>query len=223
MPVADGIEVEFINAGHLLGSAYARIVVGGRTILFGGDLGRFGRPVLPDPALVTEADYLLVESTYGNRVHEQDDDGEHLARVVRETVDARRAVIIPSFAIGRVEELIYWVKRLEEEKRIPVLPVYVDSPMALAALGRYTARLHELDPELQPEERDEKAPLGRRGPAGAGRRSTPHARGASATCAHSARSASAPWRRARSRGSSSHRRRPRSSSRRAAWPPAAAC
>lgn len=161
MPVTDGIEVEFINAGHLLGSSYARIVTGGRTILFGGDLGRFSRPVLPDPAFVSEADYLLVESTYGNRVHEQDDDGEHLARVVRQTADRGGKLIIPSFAIGRVEELIYWVKRLEEEKRIPVLPVYVDSPMALDALARYTARLHELDPGLQPEERDEKGPLGK--------------------------------------------------------------
>ena len=62
--------MEFISAGHLLGSAYARIKTGGRTILFGGDLGRFGRPVLPDPTMVEHADYLLVESTYGDRVHE---------------------------------------------------------------------------------------------------------------------------------------------------------
>ena len=69
MPVATDVEVEFINAGHLLGSAYARVRTGGRTILFGGDLGRFNRPVLPDPTMMAEADYLLVESTYGNRVH----------------------------------------------------------------------------------------------------------------------------------------------------------
>jgi metallo-beta-lactamase family protein len=160
MPVADGIEVDFINAGHLLGSAFARVRIGDRTILFGGDLGRFGRPVLPDPVFVSEADYLLVESTYGNRVHAPDDEGEHLARVVRDTIARGGRLIIPSFAIGRVEELIYWLKRLEEEKRIPVLPVYVDSPMALEALARYTARLHELDPDMQPEKRDEKAPLG---------------------------------------------------------------
>ncbi|MBA3884443.1 MAG: MBL fold metallo-hydrolase [Acidobacteria bacterium] len=160
MPVAPGIEVEFINAGHLLGSAYARITTGGRTIVFGGDLGRFGRPVLPDPSFVPEADYLLVESTYGNRVHEKDDDGEHLARVIRATAERGGRVIIPSFAIGRVEELIYWLKRLEEDDRIPVLPVYVDSPMAVEALARYSARVNELDPDLQPESRDEKAPHG---------------------------------------------------------------
>ena len=158
MPVARGVDVEFINAGHLLGSSYVRMRVDGRTVLFGGDLGRFGRPVLPDPAPVSAADYLLVESTYGNRVHEQDDNGDRLATIVRETAHIGGKLIIPAFAIGRVEELIYWLRRLEAEKRIPVLPVFVDSPMAAAALARYTARVHELDPEMQPEETDDKAP-----------------------------------------------------------------
>ena len=160
MPVVPDIEVEFVNAGHLLGSAYARVRTGGRTILFGGDLGRFGRPVLPDPSTISEADYLLVESTYGNRVHEQDDNGAQLADVVTGTVARGGRIIIPSFAIGRVEELIYWLKRLEEEKRIPVLPVFVDSPMAIAALARYAQRVQELDPDMQPEASDEKAPHG---------------------------------------------------------------
>jgi metallo-beta-lactamase family protein len=160
MPVADGIEVDFINAGHLLGSAYARVRTGGKTILFGGDLGRFERPVLPDPTMVEEADYLLVESTYGNRAHENDDDGGRLADAVKATAERGGKVIIPAFAIGRVEELIYWIKRLEEQGRIPILPVFVDSPMAIEALSRYTERLHELDDDLQPEAHDEKAPHG---------------------------------------------------------------
>ena len=160
VPVADGVEVDFINAGHLLGSGYARIRTNGKTILFGGDLGRFSRPVLPDPTTVEEADFLLVESTYGNRVHEKDDDGERLAQVIKDTADRGGKVIIPAFAIGRVEELLYWIKRLEDEKRIPVLPVFVDSPMATEALARYSERVHELDPELQPEEHDQKAPHG---------------------------------------------------------------
>jgi len=160
IPVADGIEVDFINAGHLLGSAYARIRVNGKTILFGGDLGRFNRPVLPDPTMVDEADYLLVESTYGNRIHERDDDGERLAQVVKATFERGGRIVIPAFAIGRVEELIYWIKRLEEQKRIPVMPVYVDSPMAVTALGRYTERVNELDEDLQPEATDEIAPHG---------------------------------------------------------------
>ena len=160
MPVAAGIEVDFINAGHLLGSAYVRVRTNGKTILFGGDLGRFGRPVLPDPTMVNEADYLLVESTYGNRIHEKDDAGEKLAGVIRDAAERGGRVIVPAFAIGRVEEVIYWIKRLEDEKRIPVLSVFVDSPMALDALARYTERVNELDAELNPEQRDDKAPHG---------------------------------------------------------------
>ena len=149
VPVVPGLEVEFINAGHLLGSAYARAHVGGKTILFGGDLGRYGRPVLPDPSPVDGADVLLVESTYGDRVHEADDNGARLAGIINDALKRGGKIIIPSFAIGRVEEVIYWLKRLEQEKRIPVLPVYVDSPMAAGALQFYTERVNELDPDLK--------------------------------------------------------------------------
>jgi metallo-beta-lactamase family protein len=142
------VTVEFINAGHLLGSAYARIRIGDRTILFGGDLGRYGRPVLPDPSPIAEADVLLVESTYGDRLHVADDGGDRLAEIVNDTFKRGGKLIIPSFAIGRVEEVLYWLKRLEEEKRIPILPVYIDSPMAIGALQFYASRLHELDAEL---------------------------------------------------------------------------
>jgi len=160
MPVVPGMDVEFVNAGHLLGSAYARVRTADRTILFGGDLGRFGRPVLPDPSMVPEADYLLVESTYGNRVHRQDDDGHQLADIITTTAQRGGRIIVPAFAIGRVEELLYWLRRLEEAKKIPILPVFVDSPMAIEALSRYQQRLAELDPELSPESHDEKAPHG---------------------------------------------------------------
>lgn len=159
MPVASGIEVDFISAGHLLGSAFARVRTAGLTVLFGGDLGRYDRPVLPDPVAIEEADFLLLESTYGNRRHEVDDNGEQLAGVIRATVERGGKVIIPAFAIGRVEELLYWIGRLEQERRIPVLPVFLDSPMALEALARYRERLNELDPELSPDLRNGKAPL----------------------------------------------------------------
>jgi metallo-beta-lactamase family protein len=145
--------VEFINAGHLLGSAYARIRVAGKTILFGGDLGRYGRPVLPDPAPVAEADVLLLESTYGDRLHEPDDNGDRLAAIIKDTAARGGKLIIPSFAIGRVEEVLYWLKRLESENRVPILPVYIDSPMAIGALQFYSSRLTELDAELRPETR----------------------------------------------------------------------
>src|SRR5213593_1320815 len=154
VPAASGVEVEFINAGHLLGSAYARVRVGEQTILFGGDLGRYGRPVLPDPTPIDAADVLLVESTYGDRLHEADDDGARLAAIVNESVTRGGKLIVPSFAIGRVEEVIYWLKRLEQARRIPALPVYVDSPMASGALQFYAQRLNELDPDMKPAERD---------------------------------------------------------------------
>lgn len=149
VPVATGVEVEFINAGHLLGSAYARVTVGDKTILFGGDLGRYGRPVLPDPKPVAHADVLLVESTYGDRLHPPDDEGRRLEQIIKTTVARGGKLIIPSFAIGRVEEVIYWLKKLEDERRIPVLPVYVDSPMASRALQFYAELSHELDPDVQ--------------------------------------------------------------------------
>jgi len=150
LPVVPGLSVEFINAGHLLGSAYARIHVDatGQMLLFGGDLGRYGRPVLPDPTPIDEADLLLVESTYGDRTHEADDDGARIAQIVNETVARKGKLIIPAFALGRTEELLYWVHRLEESNRIPKLPVFVDSPMASAVLELYRNRLQELDPEI---------------------------------------------------------------------------
>src|SRR4029078_7836395 len=145
VPVVEGLEVEFINARHLLGSAFARVRTAGRTLLFGGDLGRYGRPVLPDPTPVAEADVLLLESTYGDRLHPEDDDGRELERVVKAVAARQGKLIIPSFAIGRVAEVLYWLRHLELAGRIPVLPVFLDSPMAVAALQFYSARAGELD------------------------------------------------------------------------------
>lgn len=150
VPVAPGVEAEFVDAGHLLGSAFVRVQLHpeGRRLLFGGDLGRYDRPVMHDPAQPGEADVLLVESTYGNRLHEPDDDGERMAQIITSTADRRGKIIIPAFALGRVEEVVYWISRLEEQGRIPILPVHIDSPMARAVLEIYDRRLHELDLEL---------------------------------------------------------------------------
>jgi metallo-beta-lactamase family protein len=131
------------------------------TILFGGDLGRYGRPVLPDPSAVAGADILLLESTYGDRLHDPDDNGARLASIVTETAQRGGKLIIPSFAIGRVEEVLYWLKRLEDERRIPVLPVYVDSPMAIGALQFYSARLEELDAEMGSDPSPSNSPANR--------------------------------------------------------------
>ncbi len=152
--VAPGVTIEFVLAGHLLGAAYVVVrLAEGRTILFGGDLGRYNRPVLQDPSDATSADVVLVESTYGDRDHAADDQGEQLAEVIRDTARRGGKLIIPSFAIGRVEELLYWVRRLEQERRIPVQPVYVDSPMATEALRFYSNRVSELDADMRPAEK----------------------------------------------------------------------
>lgn len=152
--IVDGLTVEFVPAGHLLGSAYVIVrVSGGSTILFGGDLGRYNRPVLPDPADPVAADIVLVESTYGDRDHAPEDDGEALAEIVRQTSARGGKIIVPAFAIGRVEEVLYWLRRLETARRIPVMPVYVDSPMASEALNYYSSRVSELDPDLRPSQK----------------------------------------------------------------------
>lgn len=147
-----GFEIEFINAGHLLGSSYVlftRADRSGARLLFGGDLGRYSRPILPDPSPGIAAEVLLLESTYGDRVHPDDDDGSELARIIPETHARRGKVIIPAFAIGRVEELLYWLFRLEDQRRLPEMPIYVDSPMAINGIAYYRARQDELDPEIE--------------------------------------------------------------------------
>jgi metallo-beta-lactamase family protein len=149
--IVKGIQIEFINAGHLLGSSYVLVTrtdqSGGR-ILFGGDLGRYSRPILPDPSPGVEADVLLCESTYGDRIHPNEDDGATLARIIKETFARRGKVIVPAFAIGRVEELLYWLFKLEDEGRLEKVPIYVDSPMAIKGIAFYDARTDELDKDI---------------------------------------------------------------------------
>ena len=155
VPVHDGVTVTFTDAGHLLGSSFVRLALAGggddadKDILFSGDLGRYNRPVLPDPSVVTSAGVLLIESTYGDRAHDPDDNGERLAAVIRETIERGGRVIIPAFAVGRVEEVIYWLRRLEASRRIPIVPVYLDSPMAVQALKYYASHSNDLDPDMR--------------------------------------------------------------------------
>ena len=152
--VAPGISIEFAPAGHLLGSSYiVATLSGGPTVLFGGDLGRYGRPVLPDPADAVRADVVLMESTYGDRDHLEDDGGAQLVEVIQDTAGRGGKLIIPAFAIGRVEEVLYWIRRLEHQRRIPVMPVFVDSPMATEALKFYIARVAELDADMRPTQK----------------------------------------------------------------------
>jgi metallo-beta-lactamase family protein len=150
--IAPGVAIEFINAGHLLGSACVRMTLGDRdprVVVFSGDVGRYNRPVLPDPDPITAGDVLVVESTYGDRLHDPDDRGARLGTIIRETVARGGKLIIPAFAVGRSSEVIYWLRELEDSGQIPKLPVYLDSPMAAEALRDYSQRANELDPDMR--------------------------------------------------------------------------
>jgi metallo-beta-lactamase family protein len=147
--VAPDLRVVFRPAGHILGSATVTLEIGDKPLrlVFSGDLGRWDRPVLPDPVSVAEADVLLVESTYGNRVHPPDPI-DHLARVVRDAANRGGALIIPAFAVGRTQELLWQLRRLEEQRAIPTLPVYVDSPLAIEVTDIYRRHREDHDEEM---------------------------------------------------------------------------
>ncbi|MBT8043274.1 MAG: MBL fold metallo-hydrolase [Pontiella sp.] len=136
VPIGEGITAEFREAGHVFGSSSIRVAIeqGGetRTILFSGDVGRWDLPIMRDPHQFEQADYVLIESTYGDRVHGEvaDIPGE-LERIINETHEAGGNVVIPSFALERTQELLYHLNGLLREDRIPHLLAFVDSPMAV--------------------------------------------------------------------------------------------
>ena len=135
--IADGIRVRLSDAGHILGSAIVEMWVDedGREVklVFSGDLGRYGEELLADPTAIEDADYLLVESTYGARLHTNGSPEEQLAEAVRATVKRKGALVIPAFAVGRTQQILYALHTLLAEGEIPDLPVFVDSPMAVDA------------------------------------------------------------------------------------------
>ena len=137
----DGISVRFTDAGHLLGSSYVEFWINEngekRKIVFSGDIGNVNQPLLRDPSLLDEADYIMVESTYGDRVHDAPPDYAHaLADVLQATFDRGGSVIVPSFAVGRTQEMLYFIRRIKDERLVHGhngFPVFVDSPLANAA------------------------------------------------------------------------------------------
>lgn len=149
------LSFELVPAGHILGSSFVRFIdksgPSEKSILFTGDIGRYGQPIIFDPSNVDFADYLVLESTYGNRLH-SDKNGqgvkEHLRDIVISTAQRGGTVLIPSFAIGRAQELLYILRELETEGQIPILPVYVDSPMAVDAVDIFRAHVEEHDLEM---------------------------------------------------------------------------
>lgn len=148
--LGQGADLTFRHAGHILGAAIVEVRHGGKTIVFSGDLGRYNDPLMHDPATITEADYLIVESTYGDREHAPVAPADALLEVVQRTTARGGTVIIPAFTVGRAQELLYIVWRLKQAGRLPLTPVYLDSPMAINASDIF--RRHPLDHRLSAEE-----------------------------------------------------------------------
>jgi metallo-beta-lactamase family protein len=147
--VTDEVSATFRRAGHILGSATVDLDLrDGKRLVFSGDLGRWSRPIIRDPELVPEADVLLVESTYGDRMHSPNPE-EALARVVRDAAARGGALIVPAFAVGRIQELVWTLRRLEEAHAVPTLPVFVDSPMAIDVMEIYCRHPEEHDVDMK--------------------------------------------------------------------------
>jgi metallo-beta-lactamase family protein len=152
--IGHSVRVAFKTAGHILGSSMVLVEIDGaaadgsaRRVLFSGDLGHYDQPIIRDPVAPPACDYLVVESTYGDRLHDPEDPKVELARIINDAAQRKAPVLIPAFAVGRTQELVYHIRELEDEKAIPVLPVSVDSPMAAAATAAYANRKEEHDEE----------------------------------------------------------------------------
>ncbi|HUU64392.1 MAG TPA: MBL fold metallo-hydrolase [Dehalococcoidia bacterium] len=146
--IGNSVSATFHDAGHVLGSSMILVNIGQngekRSVLFSGDVGRWNKPILRDPTLFNEADYVLIESTYGDRLHEDSESvTNQLAEVINSTVQARGNIVVPSFALERSQEVLYYLNKLLMERRIPHLMVFLDSPMAVGITD-----IFEKHPEL---------------------------------------------------------------------------
>jgi metallo-beta-lactamase family protein len=145
------------DAGHILGSSSLELTIteGGKktVVVFSGDIGRYNQPILKDPATPpSKADVLICESTYGDREHPEGDAAELLAQIVNRVVKRGGSIVIPSFAIGRTQTFMYYLRQLEDQQRVPIVPVYVDSPMAISATDLYIKHKEDHDLEFTREE-----------------------------------------------------------------------
>lgn len=149
--LSDNVTLCYRDAGHILGSAFVDIRImqenKEKRILFSGDLGRPAQPILRDPHTVFGTDYLVLESTYGDRLHGETDRKEDLAKVINDSYERGGVLVIPSFAVGRTQELLYTIRELENEKRIPIMPIFVDSPMAINATNVFMKNSQDHDME----------------------------------------------------------------------------
>jgi metallo-beta-lactamase family protein len=162
--IGNGISATFHDAGHVLGSSmiFVRVNQNGesRSILFSGDVGRWEKPILRDPTLFEEADYVLVESTYGDRLHEDSETiGKQLADIINSTVQARGNILVPSFALERSQEVLYYLNTLLIEHRIPRLMVFLDSPMAVSITDVFNEHPELYDSEMMELIRQGRSPF----------------------------------------------------------------
>lgn len=163
-PLADGLSYECYDAGHILGSSSVTLHYrkGDKTtrLVFSGDVGRAGLPIIRDPQPVPPADYLIMESTYGGRLHRRGTDvKDQLERVVRTTVERGGNMIVPAFAVGRTQQLVILLNELTQEGRIPEIPIFVDSPLATNATEIYQAHPECYDAEARTHLLDQRDPF----------------------------------------------------------------
>lgn len=149
--ILPGVFLEFLRSGHILGSAICVVELEstGQRVVFTGDLGRAHAPILCDPERVTGATTLVVESTYGDRLHPDNDPVQTLAAIVNRVAERRGVLVIPAFAVGRTQELLYDLRELERAGRIPRVDLFVDSPMACDATPLYLAHIEDHDPAMR--------------------------------------------------------------------------
>jgi metallo-beta-lactamase family protein len=137
--IDDQLKFQLINNGHILGSAFVDLRMNERKIIFSGDIGRTKPMLLYPPKKIAEADYIVLESTYGDRIHSKEDVKEELLRVIEDTLDRKGILMIPSFAVERTQELIYILHELKEEDKLPKIPIYLDSPMGVNSTNVYNS------------------------------------------------------------------------------------
>ena len=150
--ISEDTSVRFIDAGHILGSAIIEMTGRGQApmrIVFSGDLGRYDALILRDPSPVQYADYLIIESTYGNRVHSHDEPNAELAKIITETAKRGGMTIIPAFAVGRTQTLLYLLRDMKVKGAIPDLPIFVDSPMARRITSVFCRHVNDFDEEAK--------------------------------------------------------------------------
>jgi metallo-beta-lactamase family protein len=164
LQISEGIEASFHDAGHVLGSSMVRLKIKQngeqRTIIFSGDIGRWKKPMLEDPTLFDEADYVVIESTYGDRLLEPvDETAQEFAEIINATANKGGNIIIPSFALERSQEIMYYLNKFRLEGRIPPLPTFVDSPMAISITEVFGNHPQLFDGEMKKLLSQEKSPF----------------------------------------------------------------